>query len=183
MARQFGRVQATGSYTIGGRSGRSFRGVYKQLSGTTMRVASSRLDGHTFQLNRTPSLSSFCCINSWYVVILCSPANSRIHINRISSHYSLVQTQIISSNLMTLNIIKSKQRLSLFRTWYVFRTQPSSFFRGFTSLLKHDETHVAVNIHKWLVLAVNLRLTSKSAISSKSAIYLQFTGKSVIYCL
>jgi len=64
MARQFGRVQATGSYTIGGRSGLSLRGVYKQLSGTTMRVASSRLDGHTFQLNLTPSLSSFCCINS-----------------------------------------------------------------------------------------------------------------------
>jgi len=65
MARQFERVQATGSYIIGGRSGRSLRGVYKQLSGTTMRVASSRLEGQTFQLNRTPSLSSFCCINSW----------------------------------------------------------------------------------------------------------------------
>ena len=77
MARQFGRVQATGSYIIGGRSGRSLRGLYKQLSGTTMRVASSRLDGHTFQLNRTPSLSSFCCINSWYVVIMCSPENKK----------------------------------------------------------------------------------------------------------
>jgi len=80
MARQFGRVQATGSYIIGGRSGRSFRGVYKQLRGTTMRVASSRLDGHTFQLNLTPSLSSFCCINSWYVAILHLTANkSTIH--------------------------------------------------------------------------------------------------------
>ena len=77
MARQFGRVHATGSYMIGGRSGLSLRGVYKQLSGTTMRVASSRLDGHTFQLNLTPSLSSFCCINSWYVVILCLLVNTK----------------------------------------------------------------------------------------------------------
>ena len=73
-ARQFGRLQATGSYIIGGRSGLSLRGVYKQLSGTTIRVASSLLDGHTFQLNLTPSLSSFCCMNSWYVDISCSPA-------------------------------------------------------------------------------------------------------------
>ena len=63
-------AQATGSYWIGGKSGRSFRGVYKTPKGTTIRVASNRDEGHTFQLSRIPSRSSFCCIYSWYVVIL-----------------------------------------------------------------------------------------------------------------
>ena len=49
--------------------GLSFKGVYKQETGTTSRVASRRLDGQTFQAIRTPSLSSFCWMNSWKVAI------------------------------------------------------------------------------------------------------------------
>lgn len=54
---------------MGGKSGRSFSGVNREATGTTIRVASRRLEGHTFQLNLTPSLSSFCWINSRKVVI------------------------------------------------------------------------------------------------------------------
>lgn len=63
-ARQVARLHSTGSYWMGGRSGRSLRGVNRAATGTTMRVASRRLDGHTFQLKRTPSLSSFWLMNS-----------------------------------------------------------------------------------------------------------------------
>ena len=38
--------------------------------GTTMRVASNREEGQTFHESLMPSRSSFCCIYSWYVVIL-----------------------------------------------------------------------------------------------------------------
>lgn len=40
-------------------------GVKRHETGTTSLEASSRLDGHMFQLNLTPSLSSFCWMNSW----------------------------------------------------------------------------------------------------------------------
>lgn len=59
-ARHVARLQSTGSYWIGGRSGRSLSGVKREATGTTIRVASSRLEGQTFQLKRTPSRSSFC---------------------------------------------------------------------------------------------------------------------------
>lgn len=39
------------------------------VSQPTIRVASSRLEGQTFQLNLTPSRSSFWVIKSWYEVI------------------------------------------------------------------------------------------------------------------
>ena len=65
MALQLALAQRTGSYWIGGRSGLSFRGVYKTPKGTTIRVASSLDEGQTFQDNRMPSRSSFCCIYSW----------------------------------------------------------------------------------------------------------------------
>lgn len=70
MALQVVRLQSTGSYCTGGRSGRSFKGVRRQARGTTILVASRRLEGHTFQLNRTPSRSSFCWMNSRYVAIV-----------------------------------------------------------------------------------------------------------------
>lgn len=57
MARH-GALQTTGSYGSGANCGRSLSGVYIQPMGTTMRVASSLLHGHTFQDSRTPSLSS-----------------------------------------------------------------------------------------------------------------------------
>lgn len=63
-ALQVGLLHSTGSYCSGGKSGRSFSGVRRQARGTTMRVASSRLEGQTFQLKRTPSRSSFCWMNS-----------------------------------------------------------------------------------------------------------------------
>lgn len=69
-ALQVGLLQSTGSYCTGGRSGRSFKGVRRQARGTTILVASSRLEGHTFQLKRTPSRSSFCWMNSRYVAIV-----------------------------------------------------------------------------------------------------------------
>lgn len=53
IARQ-GGLHATGSYSTGGRSSRSFRGVYRAEIGTTVLVASMREDGQTFQDNRTP---------------------------------------------------------------------------------------------------------------------------------
>ena len=65
IALQLALAQRTGSYWIGGRSGLSLRGVYKTPKGTTIRVASSLDDGQTFQDNRMPSRSSFCCIYSW----------------------------------------------------------------------------------------------------------------------
>lgn len=63
-ALQLARLHSTGSYCTGGRSGLSFSGVKRQETGTTSLVASSRLDGQRFQLNRTPSRSSFCWMNS-----------------------------------------------------------------------------------------------------------------------
>lgn len=63
-ARQVVLLHRTGSYWMGGKSGLSFRGVNRAATGTTILVASSRLDGQTFQLNRTPSRSSFCWMNS-----------------------------------------------------------------------------------------------------------------------
>ena len=60
IALQVGLLQSTGSYCTGGKSGRSFKGVRRQAKGTTILVASRRLEGHTFQLKRTPSRSSFC---------------------------------------------------------------------------------------------------------------------------
>lgn len=68
-ARQVARLHRTGSYWMGGRSGRSFKGVIRAATGTTMRVASSRLDGHTFQLKRTPSRSSFWAMYSGKVAM------------------------------------------------------------------------------------------------------------------
>ncbi len=47
-------LHVTGSYSTGGRSSRSLSGVYSAEMGTTVRVASMRLDGHAFQENRTP---------------------------------------------------------------------------------------------------------------------------------
>lgn len=64
-ALQLARLHRTGSYWTGGRSGLSLSGVKRQDTGTTSLVASSLLDGQRFQLNLTPSLSSFCWINSW----------------------------------------------------------------------------------------------------------------------
>ncbi len=51
-------AQCTGSYCMGGRSGLSLSGVYSAPSGTTIRVASSLEEGHTFQDSLTPSRSS-----------------------------------------------------------------------------------------------------------------------------
>jgi len=42
----------------------SLRGVKRTPSGTTILVASSLDEGQTFQEMRTPSRSSFCCMNS-----------------------------------------------------------------------------------------------------------------------
>lgn len=41
----------------GGKSTRSFKGVYSEEMGTTVLVASSRVDGHVFQENLTPKPS------------------------------------------------------------------------------------------------------------------------------
>ena len=45
-----------------------FKGVYKAPIGTTMRVASKREEGQTFQLNRTPSRSSWAWIEDMSMV-------------------------------------------------------------------------------------------------------------------
>ena len=48
-----------GSYcSAGGMLSIFFKGVYMLPTGTTIRVASRRLEGQTFQLSRTPSRSS-----------------------------------------------------------------------------------------------------------------------------
>ena len=47
-------LHVTGSYKTGGRSSRSFRGVYSAEMGTTVRVASIRLEGQAFHEKRTP---------------------------------------------------------------------------------------------------------------------------------
>lgn len=66
MARH-GGLHTTGSYGNGSYPARSFSGVYMHPIGTTILLASSRDDGHTFQDKRTPSLSSIsskvdiCC--------------------------------------------------------------------------------------------------------------------------
>jgi len=44
--------------SAGGMPSMRFSGLYMQPSGATMRVASSRVLGHTFQLKRTPFCSS-----------------------------------------------------------------------------------------------------------------------------
>ncbi|TNN63983.1 hypothetical protein EYF80_025825 [Liparis tanakae] len=64
-ALQLARLHRTGSYWTGGRSGLSLSGVKRQETGTTSLVASRRLEGQRFQLNLTPSRSSFCWMNSW----------------------------------------------------------------------------------------------------------------------
>lgn len=51
MALQAGPLQVTGSYRTGGKSSLSFKGEYKQATGTTVRVDSIREDGHAFQLS------------------------------------------------------------------------------------------------------------------------------------
>ena len=52
-------LQRIGSYCRGGGAPSIFlNGVYRQPIGTTMRVASSRDDGHTCQASRAPSRSS-----------------------------------------------------------------------------------------------------------------------------
>ena len=51
-------LHTTGSYGSSGRFSIAFSGVYMQPSGTTIRVASRRLEGHTFHENRTPSVAS-----------------------------------------------------------------------------------------------------------------------------
>ena len=51
-------LHTTGSYGSNGRFSIAFSGVYMQPSGTTIRVASRRLEGHTFHENRTPSVAS-----------------------------------------------------------------------------------------------------------------------------
>lgn len=50
-------LHVTGSYSTGGRSSLSFNGVYRAEMGTTVRVASIRLDGHAFHEKRTPARS------------------------------------------------------------------------------------------------------------------------------
>lgn len=47
-------LQVTGSYSTGGRSSLSFKGVYSAEMGTTVLVASIRLDGQAFHENLTP---------------------------------------------------------------------------------------------------------------------------------
>lgn len=54
MARQ-GALHVTGSYMTGGKSTRSLRGVYRDEMGTTVRVASSRVEGQVFHENLTPA--------------------------------------------------------------------------------------------------------------------------------
>src|SRR5882762_5965896 len=54
MARQ-GGLHVTGSYRTGGRSSLCLSGVYNAEIGTTVRVASIREDGQTFQDNRMPA--------------------------------------------------------------------------------------------------------------------------------
>jgi hypothetical protein len=49
-------LHVTGSYSTGGRSSRSFNGVYSAEIGTTVRVASIRLEGQAFHENRTPGV-------------------------------------------------------------------------------------------------------------------------------
>jgi hypothetical protein len=47
-------LHVTGSYMTGGKSSRSLSGVYSAEMGTTVRVASIRLDGQAFHEKRTP---------------------------------------------------------------------------------------------------------------------------------
>jgi hypothetical protein len=56
-----GPLHTIGSYGSVGKLSMALSGVYKQPSGTTMRVASSRVDGHTFHEKRTPSEASTSC--------------------------------------------------------------------------------------------------------------------------
>ena len=72
-----------GSYGSSGSSGIGFSGVYRQPSGTTMRVASRREDGHTFHEKRTPSVASA----SWKSVMVASHDRSlRCEDNFLFSH-------------------------------------------------------------------------------------------------
>ena len=61
-------LQRIGSYTKGGGFPIGFRGVYNAPIGTTIRVASSRDEGQTFQDRRTPSLSSCAWIEDMSMV-------------------------------------------------------------------------------------------------------------------
>ena len=100
-------VHRTGSYCTGGRSGLSFSGVYIAARGTTIRVASKRLDGHTFQLNRTPSRSSFCCMYSWYVcAILCYVFNEE---QKTTVHHNCCLTPKIVTKFSCIE--KNKHRM------------------------------------------------------------------------
>lgn len=56
--------------------GFSLSGVYKQAKLTTSLVASNLLDGHTFQENLWPSLSSFCWMYSGKVPITKDKTNA-----------------------------------------------------------------------------------------------------------
>ena len=47
-------LQVTGSYSTGGKSSLSLNGTYNADIGTTVRVASMRDDGQTFQLSLIP---------------------------------------------------------------------------------------------------------------------------------
>lgn len=53
-------LHVTGSYSTGGKSSLSLSGVYSAEMGTTVLVASIRLDGHAFQDNRMPEGVSGC---------------------------------------------------------------------------------------------------------------------------
>jgi hypothetical protein len=66
--------------------GFSFSGVYKHAKLTTSLVASNLLDGHTFQDNRTPSLSSFCWMYSWKVPITKDKTNAYYIIKKLFSN-------------------------------------------------------------------------------------------------
>jgi hypothetical protein len=59
----------TGSYKTGGKSFLCFSGVYKAEIGTTVRVASIRDDGQTFQDRRTP-------VGVGGMIIFFSPVNA-----------------------------------------------------------------------------------------------------------
>ena len=70
-------VHRIGSYgSAGGIPSIRFSGVYRQPSGTTMRVASMRVDGHTFQLKRTPFCSSCAAMSTTCCCIVAKPSNA-----------------------------------------------------------------------------------------------------------
>lgn len=86
IARQ-GGLQATGSYSTGGRSSLTFKGVYKAEIGTTVLVASIRDDGQTFHDNLTPIDAVLAVISSKPRAV-CVPSRSST-----SSKFSIVDMQ------------------------------------------------------------------------------------------